>query len=48
VAALHRGGRSIPVDQALDTVYAYAVGLDMTRRDLQRAMGDQKKLWEIN
>ena len=47
VAALYRGGRDIPVDRALDCVYAYAVGLDMTRRDLQRAMGDQKKPWEI-
>jgi 2-keto-4-pentenoate hydratase/2-oxohepta-3-ene-1,7-dioic acid hydratase in catechol pathway len=47
VAALHRGGRNIPVDKALDCVYAYAVGLDMTRRDLQRMMGDQKKPWEI-
>jgi fumarylpyruvate hydrolase len=47
VAALHKGGRNIPADQALDHVYAYAVGLDMTRRDLQRAMGDQKKPWEI-
>jgi 2-keto-4-pentenoate hydratase/2-oxohepta-3-ene-1,7-dioic acid hydratase in catechol pathway len=26
---------------------AYTVGLDMTRRDLQRAMGDEKKPWEI-
>ena len=47
VAALHKGGRSIPVEQALDHVYAYALGLDMTRRDLQRAMGDEKKPWEI-
>ena len=47
VAALHRGGRDIPVARALEHVYAYAVGLDMTRRDLQRAMGDQKKPWEI-
>src|SRR5512137_2585805 len=47
VAALYRGGRNIPVDRALDCVYAYAVGLDMTRRDLQRAMGDEKKPWEI-
>ena len=30
-----------------DLVYGYAVGLDMTRRDLQRAMGDEKKPWEI-
>ena len=28
-------------------MYGYALGLDMTRRDLQRAMGDQKKPWEI-
>jgi 2-keto-4-pentenoate hydratase/2-oxohepta-3-ene-1,7-dioic acid hydratase in catechol pathway len=47
VAALHRGGRNIPAISALDHVYAYALGLDMTRRDLQRAMGDQKKPWEI-
>jgi 2-keto-4-pentenoate hydratase/2-oxohepta-3-ene-1,7-dioic acid hydratase in catechol pathway len=47
VAALHKGGRNIPAEQALDLVYGYAVGLDMTRRDLQRGMGDQKKPWEI-
>ena len=47
VAALHKGGRDIPVERALDHVYGYALGLDMTRRDLQRAMGDEKKPWEI-
>jgi len=47
VAALNKGGRNIPQDRALECVYAYAVGLDMTRRDLQRAMGDEKKPWEI-
>ena len=47
VAALHKGGRNIAPANALDHVYAYALGLDMTRRDLQRAMGDQKKPWEI-
>jgi 2-keto-4-pentenoate hydratase/2-oxohepta-3-ene-1,7-dioic acid hydratase in catechol pathway len=47
VAALHRGGRDIPIADALSHVYAYALGLDMTRRDLQRALGDQKKPWEI-
>jgi 2-keto-4-pentenoate hydratase/2-oxohepta-3-ene-1,7-dioic acid hydratase in catechol pathway len=47
VAALGRGGRDIPRDRALDCVLAYTVGLDMTRRDLQRAMGDEKKPWEI-
>src|SRR5437773_10685368 len=47
VAALAKGGRNVPLDRALDLVYAYTVGLDMTRRDLQRAMGDEKKPWEI-
>jgi len=47
VAALKSGGKNIPVDKALDHVLGYAVGLDMTRRDLQRAMGDEKKPWEI-
>ncbi|NBT92809.1 MAG: FAA hydrolase family protein, partial [Betaproteobacteria bacterium] len=47
VAALGKGGRNIPLDQALSHVYAYSLGLDMTRRDLQRALGDEKKPWEI-
>jgi fumarylpyruvate hydrolase len=47
VAALKSGGSNISIEQALDHVYGYAVGLDMTRRDLQRAMGDEKKPWEI-
>ena len=47
VAAIGKGGRNIPAAQALDHVYGYTLGLDMTRRDLQRAMGDEKKPWEI-
>jgi len=47
VAALHKGGRNVTPAQSLDLVYAYTIGLDMTRRDLQRAMGDEKKPWEI-
>jgi fumarylpyruvate hydrolase len=47
VAALKSGGKNIPMADALAHVYGYAVGLDMTRRDLQRAMGDEKKPWEI-
>ena len=35
------------VERAFDLVHGYTVGLDMTRRDLQRAMGEQKKPWEI-
>jgi fumarylpyruvate hydrolase len=47
VAALKSGGRNIPKETALEHVYGYALGLDMTRRDLQRALGDEKKPWEI-
>jgi 2-keto-4-pentenoate hydratase/2-oxohepta-3-ene-1,7-dioic acid hydratase in catechol pathway len=47
VACLGTGGRNIPVDKALDLVWGYSLGLDMTRRDLQRALGDEKKPWEI-
>src|SRR5258708_18621312 len=44
---LKSGGTKSPVEAALDHVYGYTLGLDMTRRDLQRAMGDEKKPWEI-
>ena len=47
VACLHKGGRDIPVESALDCIFGYAVGLDMTRRDLQ---GEAKKMgrpWEV-
>ena len=47
VCALRGGGRSVAAARALELVYGYTVGLDMTRRDLQRAMGDEKKPWEI-
>lgn len=47
VAAIGKGGRDIAVDAALDHVYGYAVGLDMTRRDRQREMAELKKPWEI-
>lgn len=47
VAALKSGGSNIPADKALDHVYGYALGLDMTRRDLQNAMAAMKKPWEI-
>jgi fumarylpyruvate hydrolase len=47
VVALHKGGKNIPVDEALEHVWGYAVGLDMTRRDIQ---GEAKKMgrpWEM-
>ena len=47
VVFLKSGGRDIPAERALEHVYGYAVGLDMTRRDLQQTMKDQRKPWEI-
>jgi fumarylpyruvate hydrolase len=47
VVALKSGGVNIPAASALEHVYGYAVGLDMTRRDLQ---GEAKKMgrpWEV-
>ena len=47
VAALKSGGTNIAPDAALEHVYGYALGLDMTRRDLQNGMSAEKKPWEI-
>jgi fumarylpyruvate hydrolase len=47
VVALKSGGRNIKLERALDTIYGYGVGIDLTRRDLQIASRDQKRPWEI-
>jgi fumarylpyruvate hydrolase len=47
VVALGRGGRDIDAAQALDHVYGYAVGLDMTRRDLQDDAKALRRPWEL-
>ena len=47
VAALQSGGTNIALEKALDHVYGYALGLDMTRRDLQNGMAAEKKPWEV-
>lgn len=47
VVAIGSGGASIPVESALDHVFGYAVGLDMTRRDLQAEAKRLGRPWEI-
>ena len=47
VVFLKSGGRDIAAAHALDHVYGYAVGLDMTRRDQQQTMKDARRPWEI-
>jgi fumarylpyruvate hydrolase len=46
VVAIKNGGRDIPVADALDHIYGYGVGLDMTRRDLQMELGKSGLPWE--
>ncbi|WP_414473447.1 fumarylacetoacetate hydrolase family protein [Microvirga sp. M2] len=47
VVAIAKGGRDIPVEEALDHVFGYAVGLDMTRRDLQDEAKQLRRPWEL-
>jgi len=46
VAALSGGGSNIPVEEALGLVFGYAVGVDLTRRDLQNAAKAKGQPWE--
>lgn len=47
VVAIGKAGKNIAAKDALDYVYGYAVGLDMTRRDLQNDMKKQGRPWCI-
>ena len=47
VVALHKGGSDISVENANEHVFGYAVGIDMTRRDLQGEMKKMGRPWEI-
>ncbi len=47
VVAIGTGGRNIKAADAHKHIYGYAVGLDMTRRDLQGEMKKQGRPWDI-
>ncbi len=47
VVAIGRGGRNIRAEDAAQHIFGYAVGLDMTRRDLQGEMKKQGRPWSI-
>jgi len=47
VVAIGKAGRNIAVGQALEHVFGYAVGLDMTRRDLQNEAKKLQRPWEM-
>ena len=42
------GGSDIPVEDALGHVYGYSVGVDLTRRDLQREAKDTRRPWDTS
>jgi fumarylpyruvate hydrolase len=46
VVALKKGGANIAVEDALDCVWGYAVGIDMTRRDVQDVAKKMSRPWE--
>lgn len=47
VVAIGREGRNIPAERAQEHVFGYAVGVDLTRRDLQFALRDKGRPWEM-
>ena len=47
VVAIGKNGKDIRVENAAQHIFGYAVGLDMTRRDLQMKMREQGRPWEI-
>jgi fumarylpyruvate hydrolase len=47
VVALGKGGRELAIEAARDVIFGYAVGFDMTRRDLQSAARQEGKPWDI-
>ncbi len=48
VVAIAKGGANIPAAQAVDHVYGYAAGLDLTRRDLQAEARKTGKPWDMS
>ena len=47
VVAVGKGGRDIPAETAAAHVFGLAVGLDLTRRDLQAAFKEKGQPWEM-
>ncbi len=47
VVAIGKDAKDISVEDAKNVIFGYAVGLDMTRRDLQMTMREQGRPWEV-
>ena len=48
VVAMKAGGRNIPPEKVKEMIFGYAVGLDMTRRDLQARFKEKRQPWEMS
>lgn len=48
VVALGQGGADVSTGQALDCVFGYAVGIDLTRRDLQAEAKEKRRPWDTS
>lgn len=48
VVAIAKGGSDIPAEKALDHVFGYAVGIDLTRRDLQSQAKEKGRPWDMS
>jgi len=48
VVAIGVGGADIPVDQALDHIWGYATGNDLTRRDMQAVAKEMRRPWDMS
>jgi fumarylpyruvate hydrolase len=48
VVAIGRGGADVPVSEALDLVFGYAAGIDLTRRDLQDEAKATRRPWDMS
>lgn len=46
VVAIGQSAKDIAIDDAMDVVFGYGCGLDMTRRDLQAAAKDKRRPWD--
>ena len=47
VVGLGKGGKNIAIEDALDHVFGYGVGLDMTLRDIQAEAKELRRPWEV-
>lgn len=48
VVAIGKSGKDVPVENANELIYGFAVGLDMTRRDLMFDCKNESRPWEIS